>query len=296
MHLKRDDELSAGISGSKYRKYASIIPYLKDRKIDLVVSEGSEYSNNLAGLSQLLKEYGIKFHFFLKKGYAPQAANLRTLKLVSEEDCLEVLTKGDYKNRKKHIKTFLDHETKKGKNILFLPEGSLHLSAFAGTLTLAYDISLESYDRILIDAGTGGTFLGLYFGMCLRGFEGRIALYSLVEDRAYFEELIETFSADLPTGLIASLKTKVPFEVYGPCSAAHFGKKTNTSLDAVNDIGRRFGVLTDPIYSGPHIHAALCKISSEFEESKNETYLKNTRNLIIHSGGIQSLWGFDSKP
>ena len=54
--IKREDESSFGISGSKKRKYASLIPFLKKNKFDCVGVIGGSNSNNVIGLVQLLIE------------------------------------------------------------------------------------------------------------------------------------------------------------------------------------------------------------------------------------------------
>ena len=64
--VKRDDELGFGISGSKIRKYRSLIPWLIQKGIEEVVIIGSSCSNHVLGLSQLLIENKLKPTLFLK--------------------------------------------------------------------------------------------------------------------------------------------------------------------------------------------------------------------------------------
>ena len=63
--IKRDDELSFSISGSKFRKYASLLYQIKKEKIQRVCLEGSESSNHLIGIIQLLLENRIDYELFL---------------------------------------------------------------------------------------------------------------------------------------------------------------------------------------------------------------------------------------
>lgn len=50
-YVKRDDELGCGISGSKLRKYAGLVPLLISHKIrHLIVIAGSQSNNLLAAL------------------------------------------------------------------------------------------------------------------------------------------------------------------------------------------------------------------------------------------------------
>src|ERR1019366_7605954 len=65
LYIKRDDELNSGITGSKYRKFASLIPFLVQNRFDEVALIGSAQSNNVTGALQLLNENQIKPRLFL---------------------------------------------------------------------------------------------------------------------------------------------------------------------------------------------------------------------------------------
>jgi len=64
-YIKRDDELSSGITGSKYRKFAGLIPFLIKNDFDEVVLIGGAQSNNVVGALQLLNENQIRSKLFL---------------------------------------------------------------------------------------------------------------------------------------------------------------------------------------------------------------------------------------
>src|ERR1700761_5279772 len=55
-YVKRDDELGFGVSGSKIRKYCSLIPFFLNQGIQEVVVIGNAYSNHVLSLVQLLIE------------------------------------------------------------------------------------------------------------------------------------------------------------------------------------------------------------------------------------------------
>lgn len=58
--VKRDDELGFGVSGTKLRKHASLIPALKKRGIEEVVVIGGAHSNNVLSAAQTLTENNIR--------------------------------------------------------------------------------------------------------------------------------------------------------------------------------------------------------------------------------------------
>jgi len=68
--VKRDDELSSSISGSKIRKYASLILFLKSEGFTDVLLLGGFRSNHVIGCAQLLKENRLTPHVFFEEGFA----------------------------------------------------------------------------------------------------------------------------------------------------------------------------------------------------------------------------------
>ena len=66
-YVKRDDELSVGISGSKVRKYSSIIPHLLATGVTTLVIIAGTQSNNLLAALQVAREHGFSVKAFLLK-------------------------------------------------------------------------------------------------------------------------------------------------------------------------------------------------------------------------------------
>jgi len=58
--ILREDELSAGVTGSKLRKFASLLPQLESQETQVAGMIGGPNSNNLVGLAQMLKERKIQ--------------------------------------------------------------------------------------------------------------------------------------------------------------------------------------------------------------------------------------------
>src|SRR5437016_4466946 len=92
--VKRDDELGFGISGSKMRKYSSLIPFLIAHKFQEVVLIGGAYSNNVLGLVQLLIENGIKATLFLREDVGDDLkGNRLLLSLLVDEQTIHWISR-----------------------------------------------------------------------------------------------------------------------------------------------------------------------------------------------------------
>ena len=88
VYVKREDELGFGISGSKIRKYLTLLPWLTDQKFQEALLMGGSFSNHILGITQLLKEKRIRPVLFLL-GHPPHSLKgifLWTSLLVEESD------------------------------------------------------------------------------------------------------------------------------------------------------------------------------------------------------------------
>jgi len=279
--IKRDDELSCGIAGSKYRKYLSLVPYIKNYKHDHVLAEGSEFSNNILGLSQIFNEHKIDATFFLKKGYSESAVNKKLIDILTKPEAIEILPRKTWPDRQSLIDEKFAISKSKGHNPIFLPEGAFHVASLPGAMTLALDIDLSKYTSIYIDAGTGMSFLGLYFGLKILGYTGKIYVISLVEPSGYYDAQINHFQSLIPK---LSQNQAIPFEVIHLKKSKSFGSQNKQTMKDIRKLACDHGILTDPIYSGKSIPRAM-------EHCKGVAN-NGSSSLIIHSGGTLSLPGF----
>ena len=278
MFIKRDDELSFGISGSKYRKFLSLIPYIKNNDFSHVVTEGSEYSNNILGLAQTFREFDISFTFVLKKGHNPRSTNKLLLNLITREEEMILLDTNKWKQRHKIIKEYAKKKDDNNDKTLILPEGAFHEACLTGAMTLAFDIDLQKHQAIYIDAGTGLSFLGLALGLTLEKYRGKVYVVSLFEDYSYFENHLKK-----PRTLGSQkILPDIDYEIIFPKSSKSFGSFTRETRENISYFATNFGILTDPLYSGKSLPIACEHSLSNHDQQP----------LIIHSGGALALPGF----
>ena len=159
--VKRDDELSFGVSGTKLRKHASIIPALKLRGIEEVVVIGGSNSNNVLSAAQTLTENNIKITPFLLGPPARKEGNLKLLSLFVDDDEIHWISRDQWADIETLVNKYVEKETEQGIKIFVLPEGGHHRLAVPGSLSILLDIlrneddSGVTFDHIFIDSGTG---------------------------------------------------------------------------------------------------------------------------------------------
>lgn len=159
--VKRDDELSFGVSGTKLRKHESIIPALKQLGIEEVVVIGGANSNNVLSAAQTLTENNIRITPFLLGPPSQKLGNAKLFSLFVNDSEIHWISRSQWDNCEEFINSYVEKRKARGIKIFVLPEGAHHPLALPGSLSLLIDIlrnereSGVSFDHIFIDAGTG---------------------------------------------------------------------------------------------------------------------------------------------
>lgn len=272
VYLKREDELSFGVSGFKLRKYESLIPYLCQNNIKLAAVIGGSHSNNVLGLSQRLLENNIKPWLFLRgEGQALLQGNyLLTRLLVNEKDIIWVNRKAWDK-----VEIIASDFLKNQADSMVIPEGAVIKPAFEGAKTLAADIIAHDIDfkHIFIDSGTGLSACAMLKGFQEQEYYPFVHIVNIAGNKTSFLKLCQDFN----------IKPYPNLEFYSPITAKSYGAVNQTLFQWIKTFAQTEGVLTDAIYSA--------KAIMTFENIIKNKELKGDI-LCIHSGGALSLLGF----
>src|SRR5574337_858884 len=124
--VKRDDELSFGVSGNKLRKHASIIPSLKQQRIEEVVVIGGAHSNNVLSAAQTLTENNIKITPFLLGPPSRKLGNAKLLSLFVDDSEIHWISRSQWMNCADLANAYAEERNARGVKIFVLPEGAHH--------------------------------------------------------------------------------------------------------------------------------------------------------------------------
>lgn len=286
--VKREDESGFGISGCKKRKYASLLPWLLRERPPLVVLTGGAVSNHIVGFTQLLIENGVQFRLYLRQtGSSPQHGNALLRHLLAAEDQIRWVSTKEWPQ-------VLSLAQREQPDALILPEGGEHPMALPGACTLWGDIRRNEqergveFDHIFIDSGTAfvaGALLGM---KQLFRMETKLHIVLTAGDDTFFRQQyqkLQDWSAEtLPSPFPDYENEHATFSP--PLTAKSFGAVNRTVKDYLQDLARRYGLITDPIYTAKLFQTA---------ESIIKTRQLQGRILIIHSGGGTGLMGFGTE-
>ncbi|MBK1877018.1 hypothetical protein [Pelagicoccus mobilis] len=291
--IKREDELSAGVAGSKLRKYSSLVPYFKEKGIKVVGLIGGPNSNNLVGLSQLLKENDIQPIAFIREAADKtlRGNSLLLDMLLSEKEKISISR--DAWDSASSIAE--KHLSKSGLPFFLLPEGAFVPEALPGGLTLAesvLDNEIQNgvfFDRIYIDCGTGLTAIALILGLEFLApqiAKSRTLVVTLIAgNEATFKEKLTQTRKTLNMGSQISTEPSCTIEFRRPALSPKFGSISKSLIKSCREIARNHGLLMDPTYSVKHFQSMI-------EDSQSLT--EKSRCLFIFNGSPLGLMGFQS--
>ena len=273
IHLKREDLLHPEISGNKFRKLKYNIAAATFQKRQILLTFGGAYSNHIAATAAAGKLSGLKtigvirgdeLGQDLKKTLQENA----TLKFAS--DCgmhLHFVSRSEY--RQKTSEAFIEILRKKFGEFYLVPEGGTNELAVKGCEEILTSEDAE-FDVICCAVGTGGTISGLINASA----ENQQILGFPALKGDFLKPEIECFSKKSNWELITNY---------------HFGgyaKVDRELITFMNNFRSNYGVLLDPVYTGKMMYGI-------FELARKGYFLKNTRILAIHTGGLQGIPGMN---
>ncbi len=283
LYVKRDDILGPIGLGSKFRKYSSLIPYLKRKNIKEPLVIGGPFSNNLLGLAFALHLEEIHPFFLLPCKYPPSYLGNYLLTSLLVPPHRQYLFLRD--NLDEEVRNFTAQM--KDSKPFIIPEGASMLASLPGSLSLAMEIheqrTQKTFDHIFVDAGTGFIAISLILGLAITKYPAQVHVVALAGTEESFAAKLNHWKRALELLLGNKLPPLPSFQLYFPRTCAAFGSTNKEIFDTIADIAENENFLLDPVYS-----------AKMFIESKliiQERSIKGDA-LLIHSGGTYALSGF----
>lgn len=284
-YVKREDELGFGISGTKLRKYLSLLPFILKERPEHAIVVGSAHSSHVLSFSQLLIEHGISpIYFLLGSADTPLQGNFLFSSLFAQKEKIHWFPKSSWTEIDAIARAF----AKKHGSCIAVPKGACCKEALPGALTLPLDILRNEeeigsqFDHIFIDSGTGLTAVALILGFAHLKKNCTIHVVQMAGTPEEFHSLLSEMQAALPI-----LSPSHPlFELHSPSIAPAFGSVNPEVFEKIVDLGRKEGFLTDPIFTA--------KLFLEGELLLKQRNLEGNA-LFIHSGGGLGLTGFQTQ-
>lgn len=289
-YVKREDELGFALSGSKVRKYRTLISFLIHKQVKQAIVIGSSFSNHVLGMTQLLIENEIQPLLFLR-GDATRSEKGNALynRLLVPPEQIRWFSKIEWKNVKKEADEFARYSS---DCCLVIPEGGNMPESLPGALSLPLDIlrnELENelkFDHIFVDSGTGLMAIALILGLNWLERKTIVQVVLMAEDEVYFLSELTRYHQIFCLWMGFEIPFPSNFKLHFPSQASAFGKVNSAIFKYIRQLAQTEGFLTDPIYTAKLFMTA---------EQLIKQFKLTGKALIVHSGGALSLAGFQEQ-
>ncbi len=279
LFMKRDDEIGFGISGSKVRKFASLIKSISDQKPDWVVVEGSLNSNNVLGLSSLLNSSNIKFKLALPKSNSAQMGNAIWIESIYKDEVLEIENTNGLPFEKYA-------QLLKSDNLFVIKEGAAQIESVAGLLNLGNEImeyekaNNQKFNAIYIDAGTGITAISVVLAYAFSNHSPKFYITLIAGTKNEFVKLMQNTLNEFNSKNVMDLSLNLENITFlEPPSAKSFGSINATIKNEWQFQMKELGYPIDLTYTAKHFFT----VKEHLKKQPNNQY-----KLIINCGSWHS--------
>ena len=269
--IKREDLLHPIISGNKFRKLKYNLKEAIKQKKSKLVTFGGAFSNHILAVAAAGKELGFE-----------------TIGIIRGDELADKILENPtlFKAQKLGMKfKFVDRKMYRNKNEIdfrrrlelefqdfyLLPEGGTNELAIQGCEEILTDLD-NDFDFICCPVGTGGTISGII--NCSKESQQVLGFPALCGD--FLKEDIRKFA------------TKSNWNLITDYDFGGYAKVSDELIRFMNDFYSKYNILLDPIYTGKMMFGVMDLIEKDF-------FPKNSRILVIHTGGLQGIAGINAK-
>jgi 1-aminocyclopropane-1-carboxylate deaminase len=270
LYIKRDDLIHPYISGNKWRKLKYLIQTAQLKNKKTLVTFGGAYSNHLLATACAAALKGFKSVGFVR-GEELDASN-HTL-FLCEQFGMKIIfvDRISYLNKPALFEKYFSNTN----DAFFIDEGGRSDEAILGCSELIDELP-QTFDHIVLAAGTGSTFCGILKGCAIHNLSTKV--HAVVVHKG-IQEIVDYTIA------------KTTYAHYSIQDNYHFGAYAKTSPDLISFM-KKFqqatGILLDPVYTAKALYALYDLIQQGVIQAKEKV-------LFIHTGGLIGNLGMKDK-
>ena len=276
LFIKREDKIHPFVSGNKFRKLKYNIQEANRLKHDTLLTFGGAFSNHIlatavAGKLAGLKTIGVIRGEELANDFQKTLANNTTLQQAHENGMqFHFVSREAY--REKTTDSFINSLKEKFENFYLVPEGGTNDLAIKGCKEILTSKD-EVFDYICVAVGTGGTISGLIKSA---KSHQKVLGFSALKG-GFLQDEIETL-----------VNENMNWELMHEYHFGGYAKYKESLISFINQFYSATKIPLDPIYTGKMVFGIVDLIKKNY-------FSENSKILIIHTGGLQGIEGFNSK-
>jgi D-cysteine desulfhydrase len=292
LYVKRDDLTGMELSGNKVRKLEFLIAEGLRKKADTIVTCGGVQSNHCRATAAVCARLGLKCHLILRTQAPapPFDGNLLLDHLFGAE--FTYLPQPEYKKSEDlDFPEVLDGLRAKGRKPFYFPVGGSvamgswgYARAFEETARQLEKLGIQKA-HMVVATGSGGTHVGLVLGRrLLNKPEYRITGFLVCDTVDYFKKKNAEILRDTADRFNLSFNADdESFDLNEHYIGPGYALPYPELMDTIKMVGRKEGLVLDPVYTGKAFHGLLSEI-------KKGAFPKDLPIVFIHTGGIFGLF------
>ena len=276
LFIKREDQIHPLVSGNKFRKLKYNLKEALDQKKTTLLTFGGAFSNHIlataiAGKSTGFKTIGIIRGDELGVDLEKTFASNWTLRNASKHGMqFDFVSRETYRN--KTSIEFTEILQKKYGDFYCIPEGGTNSLAVKGCEEILTKEDSQ-FDYICSCVGTGGTISGI-----INNAKDHQKVLGFTVLKGDF----------LENEILKYAKKQENWELIKEYHFGGYGKYTDELIHFINRFKSETDIPLDPIYTGKMMFGIVDMI-------KKNRFLNGSKILIIHSGGLQGIEGFNQR-
>jgi L-cysteate sulfo-lyase len=294
--IKRDDCTGLATGGNKTRKLEFLIADAIEKGADMLVTQGAVQSNHVRQTAAAACKFGLDCHALLERRVPGREDDYETTGNVLFDQIfgtsLEFRPAGLDMNAEALAVT--EKLAAAGRKPYFIPGGGSNEIGALGYVSCAYELldQIKANDLdvgwIVLATGSAGTHAGMLAGLHAAGSTIPVMGISVrqPEDKqiAAVHKLAVLTASKLTDTPLGVEKVIVDDGYVG----AGYGQPTQGTLDAINLIARREGLLFDPVYSGKGLAGMIGLAGQNFFNSDKDV-------IFLHTGGAAALFAYGNQ-
>lgn len=252
--MKRDDLTGHCFGGNKERKLEYILADAVSKNADAAVTVGAIQSNHCRMTAAMALRLGMKPVLILieeENGKTPDIPEANHFLDVFMGSTIHLVKKNAVQEKIDSVMAQLRTE---GKNPYFIEGGGHNALGAMGYANAFFEIAGqlgeigEKADHIIVAAGTGTTYAGLFAGAMLDGFKGELHGISVARNKercsTEIKDILQKMTPILDLPLFPDA-----FPVYDEYVGDGYGILYNECIESMNLLAQEEGTMLDPVYN-----------------------------------------------
>ncbi len=274
LYIKRLDLIHPAVSGNKYFKLTYNLQEAKRLGYERILTFGGAFSNHIYATAAAAKDFGLQSIGVIR---GEPTFPLNPTLTFAQKKGMELTYLNRQQYRQKNSSEILDKLKAKFPPFYLIPEGGTNALAIKGAGEILSP-SDRDMDYIALGVGTGGTISGILS----KAHENQKVLG--------FPALKGDFITDEVKQLLdqQNIHPACDWEIIEGYHFGGYGKFKPELIDFIKKFKYETGIPLDPIYTGKLMFGVL-------EEIKKGTFKKGSKIMVIHSGGLQGIAGFNQR-